>query len=198
LQRITVASEGVLSMGTDDEQLMDQLAAGRPEALGPLHARYASLVYGVAGRCLDRKALRQRLSPLVGAGMILAGALTVAGLLERAHQATLKRHGRALARVTNSEVVPWHLSPAPEIKPEPHGNYRGRRGVGLAVLTVSHLPPAPSGYEYRAWASHAGHWTLLGCMQVDSDGRCLLIADDPKLATPPDKLKVTLEPVAAH
>ena len=37
-----------------DEELMRQLALGRPEALGPLHARYTALVYGVAARFLDR------------------------------------------------------------------------------------------------------------------------------------------------
>ena len=47
---------GRLSIDADmsDEELMRQLAAGRPEALGPLHARYASLIYGVAARSLDR------------------------------------------------------------------------------------------------------------------------------------------------
>jgi len=29
---------------TSDEELMRQFAAGRPEALGPLHARYALLI----------------------------------------------------------------------------------------------------------------------------------------------------------
>ena len=48
--------EGTLSMDADtsDEELMRQLAAGRPEALGPLHARHASLIFGVAARSLDR------------------------------------------------------------------------------------------------------------------------------------------------
>jgi RNA polymerase sigma-70 factor (ECF subfamily) len=38
-----------------DEELVGQLAAGRPEALGPLHGRYAALVYGLAARSLDRE-----------------------------------------------------------------------------------------------------------------------------------------------
>src|SRR5438105_4316998 len=33
-----------------DEEFMSQLAAGRPEALGPLHGRDAALVYGLAAR----------------------------------------------------------------------------------------------------------------------------------------------------
>ena len=39
---------------TSDEELMRQLAGGQPEAIGPLHARYASLIHGVAARTFDR------------------------------------------------------------------------------------------------------------------------------------------------
>jgi RNA polymerase sigma-70 factor (ECF subfamily) len=324
-----VGTEGTLSMNADssDEELMGQLAAGRQDALGPLHARYASLIYGVAAQSLDRaaaeeisqevflavwrhaasfdptrgtfrawvlqitrssvlnelrrrsrrprattqsngsdgdhlpdpgpdpaesawhehrravvraavealpppqrealslafledltheqvaaflnlplgttksrirsglKALRGSLAPLVGAGLVLVGLLTFAGLREHAHQAALRRQGRALNLVTNSEVVPRRLGPAPGINPAAHGNYRGRPGVDLAVLTLSYLAPAPRGYEYRAWASHGGRWTLLGRAQLDNDGRSLIIAEGPELATPPDQLQVTLEPV---
>ena len=48
--------ESMLSTDADtsDEELMRQLAGGRREAIGPLHARYASLIYGLAARSLDR------------------------------------------------------------------------------------------------------------------------------------------------
>jgi hypothetical protein len=36
---------------------------------------------------------------------------------------------------------------------------------------------------------------LLGRVQLDDDGRSLLIAEGAELATPPDQLQVTLEPV---
>ena len=143
------------------------------------------------------KTLRVRLAPLVAAGLILAGLLTFAGLRENAHQAALRRQDRALRLVTNSEVVPRRLGPAPGIDPAAHGNYRGRPGVDLAVLTLSYLAPAPRGTEYRAWASHGGRWTLLGRVQLDGDGRSLIIAEGPELATPPDQLQVTLEPIGA-
>jgi RNA polymerase sigma-70 factor (ECF subfamily) len=42
-----------------DEELMSQLAAGRSEALGPLHGRYAALVFGLAARSLDRAAAEE-------------------------------------------------------------------------------------------------------------------------------------------
>jgi RNA polymerase sigma-70 factor, ECF subfamily len=144
------------------------------------------------------RALRGSLAPLVAAGLILAGLLTVAGVRERAHQIALTRQVRALGLVTNSEVVPRRLGPMPGINPQSHGNYRGRPGVDLAVLTLSYLAPAPGGYEYRAWASHGGRWTLLGRAQLDNDGRSLLIAEGPALATPPDQLQVTLEPIGAR
>ncbi len=72
------------------------------------------------------KSLRVRLAPLVTAGLILAGLLTFAGLREQAHQAALRRQGRALSLVTNSDVVPRRLGAAPGTDPAAHGNYRGR------------------------------------------------------------------------
>jgi RNA polymerase sigma factor (sigma-70 family) len=42
-----------------DEELMAHLAAGREEALVPLHARYASLVFGLAARSLDAAAAEE-------------------------------------------------------------------------------------------------------------------------------------------
>jgi len=37
-----------------DEELMRELAAGREEAIGPLYARYAPLLFGMAAQALDR------------------------------------------------------------------------------------------------------------------------------------------------
>jgi RNA polymerase sigma-70 factor, ECF subfamily len=37
-----------------DEELMQQLAAGRQNALGPLYSRYAARIFSLAGRSLDR------------------------------------------------------------------------------------------------------------------------------------------------
>ena len=48
------ASPPPLDPGLSDEELMGQLAAGRQEALGPLHGRYATMVFNLAARTLDR------------------------------------------------------------------------------------------------------------------------------------------------
>jgi RNA polymerase sigma-70 factor (ECF subfamily) len=324
------AHEGNLppaSEDSSDEELMAQLADGRPEALGPLHGRYAALVFGLAARSLDRaaaeeisqevflavwrhaasfdpargsfrawlariartrvlnelrrrgrrpratsrsherleadradpgpgpaeeawrahrrdavraavdalpppqrealglafledltheqiaalldvplgttksriragvKALRSRLAPLVAAGLIMTG-LVVAGLHEIDQQVEQRRRERALRLVTNSEVVPRPLGPAaPGINPAAHGNYCGRPGDDLAVLTLSDLDPAPTGFEYRAWASHQGRWTLLGRATFEGEGPSPIIAEGPVLRSLPDQVLVTVEPI---
>ena len=48
------SDEGPMADEPGDEELMRQLAAGRAEALGPLHGRYAGVVYGIAVRPLGR------------------------------------------------------------------------------------------------------------------------------------------------
>src|ERR687884_1994456 len=42
-----------------DAELVGQLARGRQEALGPLYARYASLIFGVAAHSLDTAAAEE-------------------------------------------------------------------------------------------------------------------------------------------
>jgi RNA polymerase sigma-70 factor (ECF subfamily) len=163
------------------------------------HEQIAALLNVPLGTTKSRiragvKALRSRLAPLVAAGLIVAGCAIV-GFREFEQQLALRRLNRALSEVTNSEVVPRRLGPAPGINPASHGNYRGRPGVDLAVLTLSYLDPAPSGFEYRAWASHQGRWTSLGRVQLGGEGRSLIIAEGPALRSIPDQVLVTLEPI---
>jgi hypothetical protein len=91
--------------------------------------------------------------------------------------------------------VSRRLNAAPGTDAAAHGHYSSRPGVDLAVLTLSHLAPAPDGYKYRAWTLHRGRWTLLGHVQLDTQGYGLLIAEGPELIDPPDQLQVTLEPI---
>src|SRR5215510_12823898 len=48
-----------LSQERTDEELMQQLAAGAQEALGPLYSRYARLIFHLAVRTLDRPAAEE-------------------------------------------------------------------------------------------------------------------------------------------
>jgi RNA polymerase sigma-70 factor (ECF subfamily) len=171
-----------LSLAFLEDLTHEQVAAFLNVPLGTTKSRIRS----------GLRALRGSLAPLFGTGLILAGLLTFAGFREHGHQVTLRR---ALALVTSSEVVGCRLGPTPGTNPEAHGNYRGRPGADLAVLTVSYLAPAPRGYEYRAWASHGGRWTMLGRARLDNNGRSLIIAEGPELVRVPDQVQVTLEPV---
>jgi RNA polymerase sigma-70 factor (ECF subfamily) len=135
--------------------------------------------------------LRTILSPLLAAGLIV---FALASVLHFRAQA--RRHADALRLVTMSDTVPRRLVPpsGPRTENQPHGNYRGRDGVPLAVLTVSHFAPAPAGRAYQAWGEFAGRWVLLGTVQPRSDGSDLMIPEGPHLTRAPTALKVTLEP----
>ena len=85
--------------------------------------------------------LRAHLSPLLAGGLIVLGVVAVMQLRTQA-----LRSDAALRLVTSSDVVPLRMTAAAGIPAETHGNYRGRPGVPLAVLTFSHFsrprPPA--------------------------------------------------------
>jgi RNA polymerase sigma-70 factor (ECF subfamily) len=136
------AQRAALSLALLEDLTHEQVAAFLHVPLGTTKSRIRA----------GLKALRTRLAPLVAAGLIVTG-LTAAGLYEVEHQVALHRRDRALRLVTNSEVMPRRLGPAPGINPSAHGHYRGRPGVDLAVLTLSRLDPVPAGFEYRAWAA---------------------------------------------
>jgi RNA polymerase sigma-70 factor (ECF subfamily) len=138
------------------------------------------------------RSLRALLAPLFAAGLLGIGLAAVWQLRER-----LRLYDDALRLVTTSDVVPRRMAAGsgPPAETDMHGNYRGRPGIPLAVLTFSHFKPAPSGRAYQAWGEFNGRWIHLGTVHPTDDGRALLIAESLYLKSPPRALKVTLETI---
>jgi RNA polymerase sigma-70 factor (ECF subfamily) len=136
------------------------------------------------------RTLRVHLAPLLGAGLLVVGSVVMLHLRERA-----RLHYDALRLVTSSDVVPRRMASTsgPPVERETHGNYRGRPGIPMAVLTFSYLAPAPSGSAYQVWGEFGGRWVHLGTAYPKDDGSDLLIAEGVYLKSPPTALKVTLE-----
>jgi RNA polymerase sigma-70 factor (ECF subfamily) len=133
--------------------------------------------------------LRLQLAPI--AASLLGLGLAIVGFQYVQTRIALDRDERAIALVTTSELVPLRLVPTSASVPVgAHANYRGRDGVGVAVLTAEALPPG----TYQARVRHADRWTSLGTFSVDSDGNARLIAENTQLSTPPDGVEITLEP----
>ena len=142
--------EGTLSMDADtsDEELMRQLAAGRPEALGPLHARYASLIYGVAARSLDRAAAEEisqevflavwrhaaSFDPTRGTFRAWVSQITRSSVLNE-----LRRRGRRPRATTQSDGSGGDHLPDPGPDPAESAWREHRRAVVRAAVEA--LPP---------------------------------------------------------
>jgi hypothetical protein len=97
--------------------------------------------------------LRATLGPQLAALAALC-LLAALGIRYRSERATLARYDRALSMVTASDSVSLRLAPVPGTPEETHARYRGRPGVGIAVVTFSKFPPAPAGRIYQAWVRH--------------------------------------------
>jgi RNA polymerase sigma-70 factor (ECF subfamily) len=136
--------------------------------------------------------LRAHLLPLFAAGLAVLGLFSVWQLRERS-----RLYHDAVRLVTSSDVVPLRLAATsgPPIETETHGNYRGRPGVPLAVITFSHFQPAPAGRTYHVWGEFGGRWFHVGTVHPDVAGHDLLIVEGAHLKLPPTALKVTLETV---
>jgi RNA polymerase sigma-70 factor (ECF subfamily) len=134
--------------------------------------------------------LRSRLSPLLAAGLLVFGLVTVLHYRQSSHL-----YYESLRLVTSSDIVPRRMAATsgPAVETEMHGNYRCRPGVPLAVLRFSHFAPAPPGRFYQVWGEFDGRWIRLGTVHPQQDGSDLLIAEGAHLKSPPTALKVTLE-----
>ena len=139
--------------------------------------------------------LRGRLGPR-WAALAAFGLLVALGVRYRSEHATLERYDRALSMVKASDSVNHRLGPVSGTPEETHARYRGRPGVGIAVVTFSKLPAAPTSKTYQAWVRHGATWTSLGTARPDADGSARLIAESTALAALPDALEVTVEPRA--
>jgi Anti-sigma-K factor rskA len=137
-------------------------------------------------------------APLVAAGLMVVALSTAVLGRDRMMRSDLDRRSAALRLVTSSDVVPIRLANAPGTPAEAHGNYRGRGGSALAVMTFSNLPEPPSGRVYRAWGMFGGRWHLLGTVHPDPKGSDLLVVEGPHLTTLPSALSVTLESVESR
>jgi RNA polymerase sigma-70 factor (ECF subfamily) len=135
------------------------------------------------------RTLRGHLSFLIAAGLLVALLSTALFHMQLA----LHRHQAALRLVTSSDVIPLRLVNAPGIPPETHGQYKGRPGAAMAVMTFSRFRPAAAGETYRAWGMFGGRWYHLGIVNPDARGSDLLVVEGPHLTTPPSALRVTLE-----
>jgi RNA polymerase sigma-70 factor (ECF subfamily) len=130
------------------------------------------------------------------AALVALCLLAALGVRYGSEHATLARYDRALSMVTSSDSVSLRLGPVAGAPETTHARYRGRPGVGIAVVTLSQFPPLPAGQTYQAWARHGATWTSVGTVEPDAGGNARLIAEAPALATPPDGLEVTVEPRA--
>jgi RNA polymerase sigma-70 factor (ECF subfamily) len=137
------------------------------------------------------RALGNRLSWLAAVGLLLVAGGSALYLERR-----LGREDRALAMLTSSHAQTLRLLPPSytgDPEQAPHLAYRGEPGVAVAVVTVSHLGPAPSGQHYELWALHGGVWTDLGIVALEAPDRTRRILEGPALTAWPEGLRLTLE-----
>lgn len=184
LARLPPAQRQALGLAFFDELTHEQVAELLQLRLGTAKSRIRAGLLK----------LREQLVPLLTSlALALLGATLLLAHRHDIATVTLARDERALDLVTSSDVVPLRLEAAPGFPPETHASYRARPGTPLAVLSVSHLVPAPADESYRAWARIADAWIALGDVRPDADGKARLVAQGANLAAPPTSVRITRE-----
>jgi RNA polymerase sigma-70 factor (ECF subfamily) len=136
------------SASLSDEDLMRQLAAGRQEALGPLHGRYASLVFNLAAQTIDRATAEEIVQDVFVAVWRKAGTFDPARgsfrawVLRIVHVHVLNELRRRGRRVrTEPDPQGLGLAAAPALGPGPAEEaWRTHRRV-IVRAAVEALPP---------------------------------------------------------
>jgi RNA polymerase sigma-70 factor, ECF subfamily len=131
-----------------DEELMRELAAGRQEVLGPLHRRYAALIFNLAAQTLDRAAAEEIVQDVFLVVWRKAGTFDPARgafrpwVLRIAHLRVineLRRRGRRPAAALDPDGL--RLMTLPDTSPPPdEAAWREYRRTTLQDA-VAHLPP---------------------------------------------------------
>lgn len=133
---------------TSDEELMQQLAAGQQEALGPLYNRYARLIFHLAARTLDRPAAEEIVQDVFLAVWRRAGTFDPGKgtfrpwVLQIAHYRILNAL-RQRSRQPQLELDPdgLHVADLPDESPEPAETvWREYRRSALQAA-FAELPP---------------------------------------------------------
>lgn len=173
MSALPVSERRALSLAFLDELSHDEVA------------RFLNVPIGTA-KSRIRAALRRLRPALIVAGVVIAVLIFVRELSRERARAALEE--RALKVVTASDMETIHLVAGPGVPTEQHGNYRARRGTGLAVLTCSNLPAQG---QYRAFAMVSGAWVPLGEPVPDANGKALVLTEDPRLSERPTRIVVT-------
>lgn len=133
-----------------DEELTLRLAAREPDALAPLYARYAPLVFHIASQSLDAPAAEDIEQDVFLALWGKAGTYDPRRgpfrpwLLQIAHCRVLNELRRRSRR------------PLPDLGAD------DRPGTALAVIALHELPSAPIGTTYTVWVRIGAGWITAG------------------------------------
>jgi RNA polymerase sigma-70 factor (ECF subfamily) len=117
-----------------DEELMSRLAEGRRDALGPLHGRYASLIFDLAQRSIGRTAAEEIVQDVFVAVWRKAGTFDPA-------RGTFRSW---VLRITHLRVLNElrRRGRRPRVEPDPEG------------FALGNVPEPGTGPEEAAWIDH--------------------------------------------